>query len=33
MRHAADFHYRWSKDILEAGKQQLAGDTVRGAPR
>jgi transposase len=24
-------HYRWSKKFLEAGKKQLAGDTVREA--
>ena len=24
-------YYRWSKDFLEAGKKQLAGDTVREA--
>jgi transposase len=23
--------YRWRKDFLEAGKKQLAGDTVRAA--
>jgi transposase len=28
---AANFYYRWSKDFLEAGKKQLAGDTVREA--
>ena len=28
---AANLYYRWSKDFLEAGKQQLAGDTVREA--
>ena len=25
---AANLYYRWSKDFLEAGKKQLAGDTV-----
>jgi transposase len=30
---AANLHYRWSKDFLEAGKKQLAGDTVREATR
>jgi len=24
-------YYKWSKDFLEAGKQRLAGDTVRAA--
>jgi transposase len=28
---ASNFYYRWSKDFLEAGKKQLAGDTVREA--
>ena len=28
---AANLHYRWSKDFLEAGKKRLAGDTVREA--
>jgi transposase len=28
---AANLYYRWSKDFLEAGKKQLAGDTVREA--
>ena len=28
---AANLYYRWSKDFLEAGKRQLAGDTVREA--
>ena len=28
---AANLYYRWSKDFLEAGKNQLAGDTVREA--
>ena len=28
---AANPYYRWSKDFLEAGKKQLAGDTVREA--
>ncbi len=27
----ANLYYRWSKDFLEAGKKQLAGDTVREA--
>ena len=27
----AELYYRWSKDFLEAGKKQLAGDTVREA--
>ena len=26
-----NLYYRWSKDFLEAGKKQLAGDTVREA--
>jgi transposase-like protein len=26
---AANLYYRWSKDFLEAGKKQLAGETVR----
>ena len=26
---ASNLYYRWSKDFLEAGKKQLAGDTVR----
>jgi transposase-like protein len=30
---AANLYYRWSKDFLEAGKKQLAGDTVREATR
>jgi transposase len=30
---AANLDYRWSKDFLEAGKKQLAGDTVREATR
>ena len=30
---AANLDYRWSKDFLEAGKQQLVGDTVREATR
>ncbi len=25
---ASNLYYRWSKDFLEAGKKQLAGDTV-----
>ena len=28
---ATNLYYRWSKDFLEAGKKQLAGDTVREA--
>ncbi len=28
---SANLYYRWSKDFLEAGKKQLAGDTVREA--
>jgi len=28
---AANLYYRWSKDFLEAGKKQLAGDTHREA--
>ena len=28
---ATNLYYRWSKDFLEAGKKQLAGDTVRDA--
>jgi len=28
---AANLYYRWSKDFLEAGKKQLAGDTTREA--
>jgi transposase len=28
---AANLYYRWSKEFLEAGKKQLAGDTVREA--
>ncbi len=28
---AANLYHRWSKDFLEAGKKQLAGDTVREA--
>jgi transposase len=27
----ANLYYRWSKDFLEAGKKQLAGDTAREA--
>ena len=27
----ANVYYRWSKEFLEAGKKQLAGDTVREA--
>ncbi len=27
---ASNLYYRWSKDFLEAGKKQLAGDAVRG---
>ncbi len=30
-RYRVQPHYRWSKDFLEAGKKQLAGDTVREA--
>ena len=26
-----NLYYRWSKDFLEAGKKQLAGDTIREA--
>ena len=26
---ASNLYYRWSKDFLEGGKKQLAGDTVR----
>jgi transposase len=29
---ASNLYYRWSKDFLEGGKKQLAGDTVREAP-
>ncbi len=28
---ASNLYYRWSQDFLEAGKKQLAGDTVQGA--
>ncbi len=28
---AGNHYYRWSKDFLEAGKKQLAGDTIREA--
>ena len=28
---AANLYYRWSKDFLEAGRKQLAGDTLREA--
>ena len=28
---APNIYYRWNKDFLEAGKKQLAGDTVREA--
>jgi transposase len=28
---ASNLYYRWSKDFLEAGKKQLAGDTGREA--
>ena len=28
---APAMYYRWSKDFLEAGKQRLAGDTLREA--
>ena len=27
----ANLYYRWSKDLLEAGKKRLQGDTVRDA--
>jgi transposase len=27
----ANIYYRWSKDVLEAGKKRLSGDTVREA--
>jgi len=27
---ASNLYYRWSKDFLEAGKKQLAGDPARG---
>jgi transposase len=30
---AANLYYRWSKEFLEAGKKQLAGDTVREATK
>jgi transposase len=30
-RIAVNLDYRWSKDFLEAGKKQLAGDTLREA--
>jgi transposase len=30
---ASNLYHRWSKDFLEAGKKQLAGDTVREATR
>ena len=30
---ASNLYYRWSKDFLEAGKKQLAGDTVASAWR
>ena len=30
-RIVSNLHSRWSKDFLEAGKKQLAGDTVREA--
>ena len=26
-----NLYYRWSKDVLEAGKKRLAGDTARAA--
>ena len=29
---AASMYYGWSKDLLEAGKRRLAGDTARAAP-
>ena len=28
---AANLHYRWSKEFLEAGKKRLLGDTQREA--
>ena len=28
---AQSMYYKWSKEFLEAGKQRLAGDTVRAA--
>jgi len=28
---ASNLYYRWSKEFLEAGKKQLAEDTVREA--
>lgn len=28
---AQSMYYKWSKEFLEAGKQRLAGDAVRGA--
>ena len=28
---AQNLYYRWSKDLLEAGKKRLAGDTARAA--
>jgi transposase len=28
---AQSLYYKWSKEFLEAGKQRLAGDTVRAA--
>ncbi len=28
---ASNLYYRWSQDFLEAGKKQLAGDSVRDA--
>ena len=28
---AQGIYYKWSKDFMEAGKQRLAGDTVRAA--
>jgi transposase len=30
---AANLYYRWSKEFIEAGKKQLAGDTVREATK
>ena len=30
---ASNLYYRWSKDFLEGGTKQLAGDTVREATR
>ena len=30
---AQNLYYRWSKEVLEAGKKRLAGDTAREATR